>query len=383
MKLTVFYSWQSDLPNNTNRGFIENCLEKALKRVYKNNSNISEYIVESDSRDESGTPNIVDSIFTKINNCDVFVADISIINKGSRFRKTPNPNVLIELGYASNIIGWKNILSVFNCDSGKIEDLPFDLRHRKPIVYSVEKDKAYAKQGLTYKFEKAIQKIIDDNLSRKKYFYNKKFEIDLELQAIIFDILKIIYFTDTDNLRRLNYTRFLSLDLSGIQTELEGHQCLGFQLYKNQDKNISEFKEFFGDPLEMHFFNNEQKDILAIIIMILSKIWKIFHSVKVFEETHPSKKYTAIEAHKMNSDNPPDSYILLEGIDENMGIVKEGGTFSANNLEKLTMIYKIREENIPYVAKVIQEMIYAINEWIRITGGYFIINPRRMSINKK
>lgn len=31
MKRTIFYSWQSDLPNNSNRGFIESCIESSLK----------------------------------------------------------------------------------------------------------------------------------------------------------------------------------------------------------------------------------------------------------------------------------------------------------------------------------------------------------------
>ncbi len=29
----IFYSWQSDLPNPTNRGFIEDCLKRAIKDV--------------------------------------------------------------------------------------------------------------------------------------------------------------------------------------------------------------------------------------------------------------------------------------------------------------------------------------------------------------
>lgn len=31
---TVFYSWQSDLPNATNRGFIEDCLDRALEELH-------------------------------------------------------------------------------------------------------------------------------------------------------------------------------------------------------------------------------------------------------------------------------------------------------------------------------------------------------------
>ena len=35
MKFTIFYSWQSDLPNNTHRGFIESAIEKAIKNIGK------------------------------------------------------------------------------------------------------------------------------------------------------------------------------------------------------------------------------------------------------------------------------------------------------------------------------------------------------------
>ena len=33
MKCTIFYSWQSDLPNKDNRSFIENCIEKSIKKI--------------------------------------------------------------------------------------------------------------------------------------------------------------------------------------------------------------------------------------------------------------------------------------------------------------------------------------------------------------
>ncbi len=124
MKLNIFYSWQSDLPNNTNRGFIESCLSNALKSIYKKNTSLSECKIESDSRGESGTPDLAANIFSKIDICDILIADVSIINKNVESRKTSNPNVLIELGYASSVLGWENIICVFNDDYGKKEELP-------------------------------------------------------------------------------------------------------------------------------------------------------------------------------------------------------------------------------------------------------------------
>lgn len=33
LNYTIFYSWQSDLPNNSNRSFIEVAIKKAIKKV--------------------------------------------------------------------------------------------------------------------------------------------------------------------------------------------------------------------------------------------------------------------------------------------------------------------------------------------------------------
>ena len=38
MKKVVFYSWQSDLPNSTNRGFIQDALEKAAKAIERDDT---------------------------------------------------------------------------------------------------------------------------------------------------------------------------------------------------------------------------------------------------------------------------------------------------------------------------------------------------------
>ena len=61
MAITVFYSWQSDRPNSTNRTFIEEALKKAIKEV---SEGISVQEAERDSpleldKDTQGIPGIV------------------------------------------------------------------------------------------------------------------------------------------------------------------------------------------------------------------------------------------------------------------------------------------------------------------------------------
>ncbi|HXK20579.1 MAG TPA: hypothetical protein VNG33_22365 [Polyangiaceae bacterium] len=68
------------------------------------------------------------------------MADVSLIRFGDAesARSTPNPNVLIELGYAIGTLGWDRILLVLNSHFGPLEKLPFDLKTRQAIAYQVD-----------------------------------------------------------------------------------------------------------------------------------------------------------------------------------------------------------------------------------------------------
>jgi len=55
------------------------------------------------------------------------------------FRLSPNPNVLVELGFVAGQMCWERCLLVFNSAFGSIEQLPFDLRGRRIVTYHVGK----------------------------------------------------------------------------------------------------------------------------------------------------------------------------------------------------------------------------------------------------
>ncbi len=99
---------------------------------------ISLYIDQA-ARDTTGAINITESIEEKIKQCDVFIADISIINRGSKFRMTPNPNVMFELGLAAESVGWSNIILVLNKNYGNFDDLPFDIKIRRSIPFELKR----------------------------------------------------------------------------------------------------------------------------------------------------------------------------------------------------------------------------------------------------
>jgi len=52
-------------------------------------------------------------------------------------RKSPNPNVMVELGYAIHTLGWNKILMFFDSSEYAPEDLPFDIKQHVPVFLAV------------------------------------------------------------------------------------------------------------------------------------------------------------------------------------------------------------------------------------------------------
>lgn len=198
MKKAIFYSWQSDLPNNTNRGFINTALEKAIKDINSDDSFSMIPFLDRDTMGESGSPDISSTIFEKIDKCNVFICDISIVNSSCiNSRITPNPNVLIELGYAIAKLGWKKIILIMNVAYGKVETLPFDLRGRRVLPYQMSSDsidKSTERKKVTSILKDGIKEILlhfEDNNDNTSQIQQVSKEIEENAQSKLKIILNI------------------------------------------------------------------------------------------------------------------------------------------------------------------------------------------------
>jgi hypothetical protein len=160
MKRIIFYSWQSDLPSRTNRGFIQIALERAAKVIEKDKTVDDAPIIDRDTAGVPGAPRIARTIFEKIAAADVLVADVSIVGGRQEQRPAPNPNVLIELGYALCSLEDRRLILVFNTAYGKIEELPFDLKMHRIMPYHMPDeaaDRADERSALQGNLEKAVR----------------------------------------------------------------------------------------------------------------------------------------------------------------------------------------------------------------------------------
>ncbi len=181
---TIFYSWQSDLKSNFNWKLIEKSLIDSIQAL-NSEKKLIKYSLDQATRGLLGSPDIVDSIFRKIAKSSIFIADITPITKIGE-KGIPNPNVLIELGYAVNVLGWDNIICICNTSEGKIESLPFDIKQRRITKYSLSEKKHKEKQTeeLTKIFKIAIPLIQEKQSTYDKVTELFKTQLDQILLSI-------------------------------------------------------------------------------------------------------------------------------------------------------------------------------------------------------
>jgi|GEM_PF-4717309 len=157
-QIIIFLSWQSDSKNE--RQLIDKSLKNATKKLESNGYSIK---IESDMRNTSGSSDIPSTLFKKIETSDIFIADINLVYKSILRPEyySPNPNVLLELGFAAAKLGWSRMILVMNKDEHKIEELPFDIRHRSVCWYRSSDIKSFEAKIHSF-IETIIKEIIGD-----------------------------------------------------------------------------------------------------------------------------------------------------------------------------------------------------------------------------
>lgn len=174
MPTTVFFSWQTDRPAREGRNLIERALEAAVHRIGQDTTieeAVRDLSVDRDTKDVPGSPPIVDTILKKINAAAIFVPDLTFVATRPDGRPTPNPNVLIEYGWALNSLGHLRMMPVLNTAYGDptAVNMPFDLAHlRRPILYHCppkagDEERKAAKDGLAKELESALRTFLSSD----------------------------------------------------------------------------------------------------------------------------------------------------------------------------------------------------------------------------
>lgn len=138
-KIAAFYAWQSDILTKINKDFIRRALDAAADRINSDSSLGVELRIDSDTQDVPGTPPVTATILEKIARCDIFIPDVTFVAETGGGKLVPNPNVMVEYGYALRAKTESAMMPIMNTAFGPPEKLPFDMGHlRHPIQYHVE-----------------------------------------------------------------------------------------------------------------------------------------------------------------------------------------------------------------------------------------------------
>lgn len=201
--INIFYSWQSDLDRNTNEDAIRNEIKKAIPIIEEE---LVEFNISLDeaTRNIEGSPEIPVTILKKINNSDIFICDLTTINSSTiEHRKTPNPNVIFELGYAVSMLGWERIIMVFNQKYGSFEnELPFDFEKRRVLGFNInDRTDKNGKGNLRVKIKTNIELILKNDPTKPSERYVKSpNEIRKEKDiSNLSELLSSIHFPTFDN----------------------------------------------------------------------------------------------------------------------------------------------------------------------------------------
>lgn len=156
--MRVFWSWQSDLEGKCNQHLIKGAIEDALKIIVVELEleESDRPDIDHDTKGAAGAVDIAKTILEKIETAAAFIADVTPIAKTAKGKHLPNPNVMIELGFALKAPGEQQVITVLNKAFGaKPDDLPFDLRNRRCMTYSCPDD---AKPAERKKIRKGLAK---------------------------------------------------------------------------------------------------------------------------------------------------------------------------------------------------------------------------------
>lgn len=378
MKCIIFYSWQSDLPNKDNRSFIENCIEKAIKKDKLGFEAGLTVAIDRDTKKTVGTPDIAGTIFDKIAQTDIFICDISIINGDDEGRKCPNPNVLLELGYAVRTLGWDRIICFYNLKYGDIKNVPFDLSHRRIFCYN--SDNKNEKEEVSKALSVGIKEMIAKGLISNPLRDHMKGRIDYCILEILKQISCVLFNTITMSDALARVTEVLDFTEEKIVDILSNnHKVLGFFANNNLEEVKRKSKAIFSAITTSNLYQVEWAVVVLELIdwvrryqyLISNRAKNILYSAVL----EPVPYLNVVAGRELNPNNPDNSFLLLKKMGIDSGKVLYVGTMAKIDKNYLVSPWYINDVAVEKFAKCLVDAINMANKWLDETEGEFILDP--------
>lgn len=387
MSRTIFYSWQNDLPAKSHRNYLDQCIRLALKALQKENDVHVYMEYDRDTMGLMGSPDITESIFDKIDKSVMFVCDISIINAGSEEKKTPNPNVLMELGYAVSKLGWERVVCFFDVNTGKVEDLPFDLRQKRITAFNPEatneKRRVADILALNIKDLYVQGKLFNPLNDYMKGKIDKAFlHVGKQLANLMFGTYSL-----SDGLSHM--TDLLGLSYDTIFDRMSICEFPAFIVLNTFETAEQELNGILKDIFSSSYF---PKEWAYCVLELLDWIRVYSNFVSQRNPHFPFSSNTSrsfddlavIAGTSINPSNPRNSKVVLESIErdgQRYIYPTEGRIINTTDYPgapgelPLSECFVIKEDSYDAIAKRVYEYVSLCKRWLDITDSEFILDP--------
>ena len=169
-EFVVFYAWQSDRPERFNRYLIRFALNLAAKNISADPTVGIRVRIDADTEGVHGHCPVTETILKKIAGCDAFVPDLTFVASTEAGKLIPNPNVMLEYGYALHAKSFSVMIPVMNTAYGAAKELPFDMGHlRFPVRYDLPStakngERRAVRKALTEELETIIRSMIAEGV---------------------------------------------------------------------------------------------------------------------------------------------------------------------------------------------------------------------------
>jgi hypothetical protein len=194
MVYKIFFAFQMDTDDKFNKGFIQSAIEIAIEKFKKEGVTIK---LDFGFRGTPGTPLLIEEMLKKSYESDMVIVDLTFTSSknwfnakkwsafGREFRildipnekKSSNPNVLLETGYAWAQKGYHRTLAVMNEAFGKPDELSVDLKgFRYGITFNLDKVNYSDRKTEREKLASALYKAIRDSITSEASYQREKWK---------------------------------------------------------------------------------------------------------------------------------------------------------------------------------------------------------------
>ncbi|MFS7190720.1 TIR domain-containing protein [Serratia proteamaculans] len=244
---SIFYSWQADLDYEINKNVIKAAISIAINKTNLSIEDaMNNFLLDSDTTNRTGSPDIVNVILSKIDACSFFISDITPIAVAENGKKIPNPNVLFETGYAVGKKTFERTLFVLNEAYGKDVDMPFDLKTKRILSYTLHKEDGEDKK------KEVIKRLASDVSKQLTAILNSPdlvdHDHDYEKQKRQRDLIKLKRFLENVSLKIISnhISRGMGENVMHagafiVQTDMEG--VCSFFSFRLNDSVLANFIE--------------------------------------------------------------------------------------------------------------------------------------------